>query len=85
MKSCLCARANKIFKIKVRPSTSKAITISSYLSASSRTTTLCFPGGSVTFFWANILILFLTTSIPLYKKMRAITNMRNAGSNTETS
>lgn len=26
---------------------------------------LCRPGGSVTFFWANILILFLTTSIPL--------------------
>ena len=36
-----------------------------YLSASSNITTLCRPGGSVTFFCANILILFLTTSIPL--------------------
>ena len=33
-------------------------------SASSSTTTLCLPGGSVTFFWANALIRFRTTSIP---------------------
>lgn len=26
---------------------------------------LCFPAGSVTFFFANSLILFMTTSIPL--------------------
>ena len=26
------------------------------------------PGGRVTFFWANILILFLTTSIPLHTR-----------------
>ena len=32
-------------------------------SASSSTTTLCLPGGSVTFFWANALIRFRTTSI----------------------
>lgn len=37
-----------------------------YLSASSRITILWRPGGRVTFFWANILILFLTTSIPLH-------------------
>lgn len=28
-------------------------------------TILCLPGGSVTFFWANILILLRTTSMPL--------------------
>mmetsp|Transcript_41537 Transcript_41537/g.88623 ORF Transcript_41537/g.88623 Transcript_41537/m.88623 type:complete len:421 (+) Transcript_41537:139-1401(+) len=33
-------------------------------SASSRTMILCLPGGSVTFFCANALILFLTTSMP---------------------
>ena len=37
------------------------------LSASSRMTILCRPAGRVTFFCANILILFLTTSIPLEK------------------
>lgn len=36
-----------------------------HLSASSKIIILCRPGGRVTFFWANILILFLTTSIPL--------------------
>ena len=36
-----------------------------HLSASSRMTILWRPGGSVTFFWANILILFRTTSMPL--------------------
>jgi len=35
------------------------------LSASSRMTILCRPGGSVTFCWANSLILLRTTSIPL--------------------
>ena len=35
------------------------------LSASSRMTILCLPGGSVTFCCANILILFRTTSMPL--------------------
>ena len=40
-----------------------------YLSASSKMMTLCLPGGRVTFFCANILILFLTTSIPLESKM----------------
>mmetsp|Transcript_25085 Transcript_25085/g.53786 ORF Transcript_25085/g.53786 Transcript_25085/m.53786 type:complete len:218 (+) Transcript_25085:1014-1667(+) len=34
------------------------------LSASSRITILCRPGGSVTFFCANILMRFRTTSIP---------------------
>ena len=34
------------------------------LSASSRRTILCRPGGRVTFFCANILIRFLTTSMP---------------------
>jgi hypothetical protein len=33
-------------------------------SASSRMMTLCLPGGSVTFFWANALMRFRTTSIP---------------------
>ena len=33
-------------------------------SASSRITTLCRPGGRVTFFCANILILLRTTSMP---------------------
>lgn len=36
-----------------------------HLSASSRMTILWRPGGSVTFFWANILILLRTTSMPL--------------------
>jgi hypothetical protein len=36
-----------------------------HLSASSKITTLCLPGGRVTFFCANILILLRTTSIPL--------------------
>lgn len=36
-----------------------------HLSASSRMTILCLPGGSVVFFCANIFILFRTTSIPL--------------------
>lgn len=36
-----------------------------YLSASSRITILCRPGGSVTFFCAKDLILFRTTSMPL--------------------
>lgn len=36
-----------------------------YLSASSRITTFCLPAARFTFFWANSLILFLTTSIPL--------------------
>ncbi len=36
-----------------------------HLSASSRMTTLCRPGGKVTFFCAKALILFRTTSIPL--------------------
>jgi hypothetical protein len=36
-----------------------------HLSASSRMTILWRPGGSVTFFCANILILFRTTSMPL--------------------
>lgn len=40
-----------------------------YLSASSRMIILCLPGGRVTFFWANILILFLTTSMPLHNKV----------------
>jgi len=39
-----------------------------HLSASSRITTLCRPGGSVTFFCANILILFRTTSMPLRRQ-----------------
>ena len=38
-----------------------------HLSASSRITILCLPGGSVTFFCAKALILFRTTSIPLHK------------------
>ena len=38
-----------------------------YLSASSKITILCRPGCRVTFFWANILILFRTTSKPLQK------------------
>ena len=38
-----------------------------YLSASSRMTILCRPAGSVTFFCANILILFRTVSMPLGK------------------
>lgn len=46
----------------------REVNISTHLSASSKITILCRPGGSVTFFWANILILFLTTSIPLHKK-----------------
>lgn len=37
----------------------------SYLSASSRITILCLPGGKVTFFCAKALILFRTTSMPL--------------------
>ena len=44
--------------------------ISEHLSASSRMTTLCRPGGRVTFFWANILILFRTTSMPLRRAFR---------------
>ena len=39
-----------------------------YLSASSRMIILCRPGGKVTFFWANILILFRTTSMPLHSR-----------------
>lgn len=35
------------------------------LSASSRMTILCRPGGRVTFFWAKAFILFRTTSMPL--------------------
>ena len=35
-----------------------------HLSASSRMTILCLPLGSVTFCWANILILLRTTSMP---------------------
>lgn len=35
------------------------------LSASSNTMILCLPGGSVTFFWANILIFSRTTEMPL--------------------
>ena len=42
-----------------------------HLSASSRMTTLCRPGGRVTFFWANILILFRTTSMPLQRDLSA--------------
>lgn len=38
--------------------------VCTYLSASSRIIILCLPGGSVTFCWANIFILFLTVSIP---------------------
>ena len=38
-----------------------------YLSASSKITILCRPGCRVTFFCANILILFRTTSSPLQK------------------
>ena len=44
------------------------IQASLYLSASSKMMILCLPFGRVTFCWANILILFLTTSIPLWKK-----------------
>lgn len=40
-----------------------------HLSASSKIIILCLPGGNVTFFWANIFILFLTTSIPLDKNV----------------
>ena len=36
-----------------------------YLSASSKMTILCRPGGKVTFFCANCLIFVRTTSIPL--------------------
>ena len=36
----------------------------SYLSASSRMTSLCLPGGSVTFFCAKPFIRLRTTSIP---------------------
>ena len=43
-----------------------------YLSASSSMTILCRPGGSVTFFCANILILFRTTSRPLQMHGSAI-------------
>ena len=39
-----------------------------HLSASSRMMTLCRPGGRVTFFCANILILLRTTSMPLSKQ-----------------
>jgi hypothetical protein len=42
-------------------------TYTTHLSASSRITILCRPGGRVTFFWANIFILLRTTSIPLRK------------------
>ena len=40
-------------------------TVGAHLSASSSTMILCFPGGSVTFFCANILIFSRTTEIPL--------------------
>jgi len=40
-----------------------------YLSASSRMTILCRPAGKVTFFWAKVLILFRTTSIPLNNRV----------------
>lgn len=43
-----------------------------YLSASSRIMILCLPGGRLTFVCENILILFLTTSIPLENKRKAI-------------
>lgn len=39
-----------------------------HLSASSRITILCRPGGSVTLVCANILILFRTTSMPLQQQ-----------------
>lgn len=41
-----------------------------HLSASSRMMILCRPLGSVTFCWANILILFLTTSMPLQRQQQ---------------
>ncbi len=37
-----------------------------HLSASSRMMILCLPAGSVTLRWAKVLILFRTTSIPLW-------------------
>ena len=40
-----------------------------YLSASSRITSLWWPSGRITFFWANILIFSRTTSIPLEDEM----------------
>jgi len=42
------------------------------LSASSRMTILCLPGGRVTFFWANAFIRFRTTSRPLLNQNNAL-------------
>lgn len=48
-----------------------------YLSASSRIIILCRPFGKVTFCCANILILFLTTSIPLTNQNRELITVQN--------
>lgn len=52
------SRANVVSEVK-------ALKRSTHLSASSKMIILCRPFGSVTFCCANILILFLTTSMPL--------------------
>ena len=52
----------------------KRTAFNSHLSASSKMMILCLPLGNVTFFCANILILFLTTSIPLYKDNNKLIN-----------
>ena len=49
-----------------------------HLSASSRMTILCLPGGSVVFFCANIFILFRTTSIPLQSPRKQSLLVRRA-------
>merc|ERR550532_2008976 len=61
----LQARANLVLELNISMVLLSACWADSVmLSASSRITILCFPLGRVTFCWANILILFLTTSIP---------------------
>lgn len=54
----------------------------SYLSTSSKIIILCRPGGKVTFCCANILTLFLTTSMPLsLEAFSSRTASLNAGPN----
>jgi len=62
----LHAKANLVvFEYSVITILKACWALSVMLSASSRIMSLCIPGGTVTFWWANYLILSLTTSIPL--------------------
>ena len=66
LSDALQARANRVVLEKTSMVLLRACCAPSViLSASSRIMTLCLPLGRVTFWWANDLIWFLTTSIPL--------------------